>query len=342
MIGEKIRIWRDGEYDYDGAYGFVPFMVSYVHEDDVIRPCMLIVPGGAYRYVSPSEAQLPAMEFYRAGYNVFVLAYTVNYLDEPLKMQPLRDIARAVRIIRRHSGRCRIDPDKLVVCGFSAGGHLCASLCVHYKDIHDPEVIYDEITARPDAALLCYPVITSGKYANRESFLALLGKEPRAEELEYMSLEQHVTADTPPCFLWQTDTDGSVPVENSYFYAQACRKAGVSYAHHVFPEGVHGMSVATEEWLERQYGQPYTLEQIRLLAEAIRDGKTECPAEMADQILHEHELDGSKKRKWSSEEKEQVRDTMYEVTCWRELAKRWLERTLKLDRGLRENRGETE
>ena len=331
MIGEKIQIWRDGEYNYPGAYGFVPFMVSYVHEDEEIRPGMLIAPGGAYRYASPSEAHLPAMAFYRAGYNVFVLAYTVNYLEEPLKTQPLSDIARAVRILRRHSGRCHIDPGRLVVCGFSAGGHLCASLCVHHKDIRDPDAVYDAITARPDAALLCYPVITSGEYANQESFRALCGEQPDAAELEYMSLEKHVTEDMPPCFLWQTVTDTSVPVENSCLFARACREAKVPFAHHVFSEGRHGMSVATEEWLERDYGQPYTLEQIRLLAEAVRAGRTSLPAEAAEEILREHELDGTKKQKWSPAEKEEIRAGMYEVTCWRELAKCWLARMLDLD-----------
>lgn len=332
MIGEKIRIWRDGEYSYPGAYGFVPFMVSYVHEEnEEIRPGMLIVPGGAYRYASPSEAHLPAMEFYRAGYNVFVLAYTVNYLDEPLKLQPLNDIARAVRIIRKHSGQCHIDPAKLVVCGFSAGGHLCASLCVHHRDILDPDADYAQITARPDAALLCYPVITSGEYANRESFRALFGDDPDAEELEYLSLEKHVTEDTPPCFLWQTVTDTSVPVENSYLFAKSCREAKVPYAHHVFSEGRHGMSVATEAWLEREYGQPYTLDQIRLLAEAVRGGKTALAPETADEILREHELDGTKKVKWTDEDKEELRGAMREVSDWRGLAKRWLARILDLD-----------
>ena len=100
MIGEKTAIWKEGEYSYPAAYGFVPFIVSYIHEDDKIRPAMLVAPGGAYRYASPYEGNLPALEFYRAGYNVFVLAYTVNHLDEldaPLGMQPLQDISRAVR-----------------------------------------------------------------------------------------------------------------------------------------------------------------------------------------------------------------------------------------------------
>ena len=233
MIGLRSEIWKEGEYSYPAAYGFTPVIVSYVHEDERIRPCMLVVPGGGYRYVSSSEADPAARTFYAAGYNVFVLTYTVNYLDEPLKLQPLMDIARTVRILRYHAGACRIDPARVVVCGFSAGAHLCASLCVHYPDISDPDPKYENISARPDAAVLSYPVITSGKYAHRDSFLALLGPDADKKELEYMSLEDHVTDDMPPCFLWQTATDDSVPVENSYLFALACRKAGVPFSHHV-------------------------------------------------------------------------------------------------------------
>ena len=93
MIGERIELWHKEEYHYPAAHGFIPIMVSYIHEDELMHPAMLVVPGGGYRLVSPSEAHLVAMEFYQAGYNVFVLEYTVNPLDEaPLKLQPLKDI----------------------------------------------------------------------------------------------------------------------------------------------------------------------------------------------------------------------------------------------------------
>ena len=217
---------------------------------------MLVVPGGAYRYASPSEGDVVARWFYKAGYNVFVLAYTVNYLDEPLDRVPLNDISRAVRIIRKHAEACSIDPDQIVVCGFSAGGHLCASLCVHYKDVKDCRPEYDEVSNRPDAAILAYPVITSKGYEDSESFRALLGEKPDAEELKYMTLEDYVTEDTPPCFIWQTAPDATVPVEHSCIFADACRKAGVKYAHHVFSDGVHGMSIANEDWLEEKNRDP--------------------------------------------------------------------------------------
>lgn len=330
MIGLRSEIWKEGEYSYPAAYGFTPIIVSYVHEDEDIRPCMLIVPGGGYRYVSSSEGDPAARTFYAAGYNVFVLAYTVNYLDEPLKLQPLMDIARAVRILRYHAGICHIDPSRLVVCGFSAGAHLCASLCVHYTDISDPDPKYASISARPDAAILAYPVITSGKYAHRDSFTALLGKDADEKELEYMSLEKHVTDDMPPCFLWQTATDDSVPVENSYLFAMACRKAGVPFAHHVFSDGVHGMSVATEEWLEGCYGASYTLEQIDRLILAIEQGKTPWPKETADKIRNDFSRKRDGGKKWDPEIKAWLKGLLDEVGMWPEMAEKWLQEELNL------------
>lgn len=326
MIGEKIILWKEKEYHYPAAYGFVPFLISYIHEDNERRRAMIVVPGGAYRNVSPSEAHLPAEEFYRAGYNVFVLAYTVNLLDTPLYDQPLRDISRAVRLIRQRSDRYMVDPSQIVLCGFSAGGHLCASLCVHYKDVSDGDPCYQKISNRPDAAILSYPVITSGEYAHRDSITALLGKNPKDGDLLYMSLEKYVTADTPPCFIWQTVTDATVPVENSYLFAAACRKSGVVFAHHIFSEGVHGISVATERWLERDFGEPYTLEQIRYLAKAVAENRTDYPADMGEKIMSDFGLNGKKKEKWTSEDKAVIRESFGEVGVWPELAEKWLDK----------------
>ena len=208
MIGERIELWHKEEYHYPAAHGFIPIMVSYIHEDELMHPAMLVVPGGGYRLVSPSEAHLVAMEFYQAGYNVFVLEYTVNPLDEaPLKLQPLKDISRAMRMIRFRAEQLHILSDQIVVCGFSAGGHLCASLCVHGADIEDPDEKYQKFSNKPDAAVLSYPVITSGKYAHRDSFVALLGKNSTKKELEYMSIEKYVTKEIPTCFIWQTETE---------------------------------------------------------------------------------------------------------------------------------------
>lgn len=330
MIGQRIEIWKEDEYSYPAAYGFIPFMVSYIHEDEKTRPCMLVVPGGGYRHVSPSEGDIVARRFYGMGYNVFVLAYTINVLDTPAQLQPLHDISRAVRMIRKHADLYRINPEKLVVCGFSAGGHLCASLCVHCGDVKDPCREYEQVSNRPDGAVLAYPVITSGEYAHRDSFTALFGEKPSEEELAYMSLENHVTPDMPPCFLWQTASDETVPVENSYLFAEACTKAGVPFAHHVFTEGVHGMSVADEDWMERRYWEPYTLEQIRLLGSAIKEGRTPYPAEKGEEILREYGLTERKEEKWTPEMKMVLRGVFPEVGMWPEMAGRWLARQLDI------------
>ena len=103
---------------------------------------------------------------------------------EPLKDQPMRDPSRAIRFIRSRAGEFCIDPDRLVICGFSAGGHLCASVCVHFADISDE--VYEGISNRPDAAILSYPVITSGDKAHQGSIQALLGADATEAELKYM------------------------------------------------------------------------------------------------------------------------------------------------------------
>lgn len=325
MIGRRSEIWREYEYSYPAAYGFIPVIVSYVHEDNTVRPCMIVVPGGAYRYVSSSEADPVARTFYAAGYNVFVLAYTVNYLDEPLRLQPLMDIARTVRLLRYHADKCHIDPSRVVVCGFSAGAHLCASLCVHYSDLTDPDPGYNAVAARPDAAVLGYPVITSGRYAHKDSFTALLGSDADEKDLSYMSLEKHVTDDMPPCFLWHTATDDSVPVENSYLFALACRKAGVPFAHHVFSEGIHGMSVATKEWLDGCYGEPYTLEQIDMLIRAVEEGRTPYPREKAEEIRKAFSMKREGGKKWDPDIRTWLEGILPEIGSWTDLAKKWLE-----------------
>lgn len=326
MVGERILIWQEGEYQYPAAYGFVPFMISYIHEDTELRPGMVVVPGGAYRIVSPSEGHIVAEEFYRAGYNVFVLVYTVNPVDEPLKLQPLNDISRAVRMVRSRAEELHIDTDRIAVCGFSAGGHLTASLCVHCEDIKDIDPVYGKFSNRPDAAILCYPVITSGTYTHGESMTALLGEDADEEEMEYMSLEKHVTKNTPPCFLWQTVTDETVPVQNSYLFAEACMGKSVPFAHHVFSDGVHGLSLATEQWLERDFGHPYTLEQIKLLIEAVMRGETPYTEERGKELLSASGLDGSRKEKWDPEIKKKIRVTLNEVAVWPKLAESWLDR----------------
>ncbi len=320
MTNQKHILWQENEYAYPMSGGFVPFLTGYVHPDAKPRPAMVVAPGGAYCFVAPSESGPVAEKFYEAGYNAFVLAYTVNPLGSaPLGMRPLRDLSRAVRFVRRNAAGFHIDPDRLAVCGFSAGGHLSASLCVHWPDVQDPDPAYASFSNRPNAAILSYPVITAGEYAHRGSFENLLGPEASPEDLAYMSLENHVGPHTPPCFLWQTAEDGAVPVENSYLFAQACRAAGVDFAHHVFTKGQHGLALADAAWLRSDFGEPYTTGQLVKLREAARSGA--LPGVAADA------LDGffAPPQEGDPAYRAQLEKDCRQVEVWPQLAKAWLD-----------------
>lgn len=283
------KIWEENEYYYKYACGFMPKLNAYLHEGEEKRPCVLVAPGGGYRFVSPSEGEIVALKFHEMGYQAFVLTYTINALQLlSLKRQPLKDISRAVRYIRKREDDFKVKADRLAVCGFSAGGHLCASLCVHYEDIREEREDYQRISNRPDKAILCYPVITSGEKAHRGSFDALLGEDASEEELAYMSLEKQVKEKTPPCLVWATMNDQTVPVENTLLFTEACREKGVPVACHIFSEGEHGLSLADEDWAQWRKQSPYTEEQRIKVKERIKSGELSVP-EAALRELEEEE-----------------------------------------------------
>lgn len=277
MRCERINLFQEGEYSYPHAFGFQPNLRTYFHEDDTLRPCILIVPGGGYTHCAEGEGEIVAKTFYESGWHTAVLTYTVNLMYmEPLKTEPLREIVRAVKILRANAKTYHIDPEKLAVMGFSAGAHLSGSLCEFHSLISDP--VYPEVNAMPDCLVLCYPVITSGEFGHAHSFDALLGKDSSAEEREQFSLEKHIPDDMCPVFLWQTAEDKSVPVENSYLMAMALRRKKIPFEHHVFAHGRHGISVSTPAWEACEYGEPYTLEQIHAVLDQVKNG-TLIPAD---------------------------------------------------------------
>lgn len=280
------NIWQEDEYTYEASYGFTPNIFAYLHTDDVKRPCLLVAPGGGYNMCCSHEGELPALEFYKRGMNVFVLSYTTDItMSVPLKKQPMNDISRAVRFIRRHAEEYNILSDNLFIMGFSAGAHLCGSLAVHFDDIKDVNPEFDKISNRPDGVILSYPVITAGKYTHEGSIITLLGKEPSDQELEYFSLEKNVKENTPPCFLWQTQEDDCVPVENSYMFAMALREKKIPFAHYVFPAGFHGLSVANDTYFRGWSGGEYSMEQTMRAAFAVKEGNGVNVSEQRKQEL---------------------------------------------------------
>lgn len=204
-----------------------------------IRPALVICPGGAYRWRSPREKDPPALEFLSMGYQVFILEYACG--EEAGAYRPLRQLARAVCHLRENSTAWRIDPSKIAVLGFSAGGHLAASLGAFWND---PELALPR-TARPDALILCYPVVSTGAYAHEESARWVSGGDESVRRK--LHLPDAVTPDFPPTFLWHGGEDTSVPAENSLLLAARLRENAVPVEYHLFETGSHGISTCTRE-----------------------------------------------------------------------------------------------
>ena len=244
MIAKTIDIWENIDYAYKGD-GFVPTLDTYILKGEKKRPAVLICPGGGYRHTSPREAEAIALQFTRVGYHSFVLYYSVAPRRHP---QPLLDLARSMTIIRENAEEWNVDAGKIAVCGFSAGGHLAASLGVHWNKsyLFKQEGIKEGWT-KPNLLILSYPVITEGEFAHKGSFENLLGSDASKEQREEMSIEKQVGVQMPPAFIWHTFEDSSVPVENSLLLAKAMREKNIPFEMHIYPDGVHGLSLATEE-----------------------------------------------------------------------------------------------
>ena len=314
---EKITLWNEGEYTFPLAFEFEPNMRPYLLDDGEVHPCMIVLPGGGYAVVVPPEGEIVAKRFNELGYNCFVMTYTTNQLmKEPVMDQAMNDLARAIRLVRRDADKYRVDPDQVYVCGFSAAGHVCASVCDYWDEIEDGDPVINDYSCRPDAAVLSYPVITSGEFAHKDSFRFLLGADiyDRTDDeakalLNRYSLEKNVKETNPPCFIWQTETDDLVPVQNSYLYAEALKEKGVPYEHVTFPEGPHGLSIPNDDWVNGRFGEPYTLEQTFALVGAIKSGKLDVPQEVADSLVFSNDNPDAPKL-----------EPMPEVCVWPELA----------------------
>lgn len=214
-----------------------------VYKSEKGRMAVLICPGGGYTRVSPREGEPVALRINAMGYHAFVLEYSTQQDRFPTQ---LMEAGSAMAYIREHSADWDIDPDRILIMGFSAGGHLACSLgCFWNQGFLQEFLSKSAEEIRPNGLILCYPVITSGEFAHRGSFQALLGGE-RMELMDKVSLEKQVGPQVPKTFLWHTYTDTSVPVENSFLFASALKQEGINLEMHIYPVGEHGLSLATE------------------------------------------------------------------------------------------------
>lgn len=207
-----------------------------------LRPAMLVLGGGGYQYVSEREKEPVAMHFYTQGYNAFVLEYSC---PAPYPID-LIEACMAMVYIRENAKKLQVDNEHVGAIGFSAGGHLCGCLSLLYKEAEVKAVLGEKYAlAKPNAVVLSYPVITSGVNSYSSSFEILAKDNPELKAK--LSLENQVTSDAPPAFIWTTVADDAVPSENTLLIATAYRKAGASFELHMFENGKHGLSLANVE-----------------------------------------------------------------------------------------------
>ena len=221
---------------------FQPFLELYLLEKAPEAPAglVLICPGGGYARRAKHEGEPIAKVFNELGWHAAVLQYRTAPSVYPA---PQQDALRAIRLVRAHAAKWKVKPDNIAVLGFSAGGHLAASCGTLWNGINaDAGDAADRESARPDAMILCYPVINVST-GHRGSGRRLLGaKEPDKEKLAKLDLETRVTADTPPAFLWHAAYDRVVPVWNSIRFAEAMWAHKRTAELHIFPRGSHGIS----------------------------------------------------------------------------------------------------
>jgi acetyl esterase/lipase len=209
---------------------------------------VIIFPGGGYRNLAMNhEGRQVANYLNAAGVAAFVLKYRLGpRYHHPIEMG---DAQRAIRIVRSHAADWRIDPARIGIMGFSAGGHLAATVSTHFDSGKSSATdAVDRAGSRPDFAILAYPVISlTEPWTHQGSKTNLIGENAPAELARSLSADVAVTPQTPPTFLFQTNADTTVPAENAVSYYLALRKAGVPAEMHIFENGPHGLGLALDD-----------------------------------------------------------------------------------------------
>lgn len=241
-----IRLWEAGAPNARGTEPTdIPTITPFPAPKELSsRAAVVVLPGGGYSHLSEiKEGSDVARWLNSLGITAFVLKYRLGMTYH--QPNQLLDAARAVRYVRANAERYEIDPSKIGIIGFSAGGHLASTLGTHFdsgkNSSTDP---IEKVSSRPDLMMLIYPVITMGEFTHAGSKLNLLDQNPSDDLVKQYSNELHVTPETPPTFLVHTMTDTAVPVENSLMFVEALRKAKVPVEFHLYEKGPHGFGLA--------------------------------------------------------------------------------------------------
>lgn len=247
---EVVRLWEGaaplamGETEKD-----IPTLTIYRPEAGKGNGCAMVVcPGGGYGGLAKDHEGKQIGEWLSGlGVTAFELHYRLAPYKHPV---PMIDVQRAIRTVRAKAGEYEIDPKRVGIIGFSAGGHLASTAATHFGEMVEVEIMdeVDKQSARPDFAVLCYPVISMEVGTTHGgSRKNLLGENPDPKLVEHMSNDRAVTKETPPVFLFHTAEDAAVLPENSILFFAACRKAGVPVEMHVFEKGRHGVGLAQDD-----------------------------------------------------------------------------------------------
>ncbi len=224
-----------------------------VKEDNIKRPCVIIYPGGAYFILASGHEGVEVAKFFNSiGVNAMVVKYRIpnDNAQVDKSIAPLQDAQQAMLLARSNAATWGIDANKIGILGFSAGGHLAASLSSHYADVKIDNPL--NISLRPNFQILIYPVITMKDFGHTGSKENLIGKNPTDAQVQYYSNELNVNDQTPPAFIVHAKNDDAVPVQNAYEYDKALKANKVASSLYLFEKGGHGFGMknptSTIQW----------------------------------------------------------------------------------------------
>ncbi|MDX8046217.1 alpha/beta hydrolase [Gracilibacillus sp. S3-1-1] len=239
IIEQNTVNWEESALHTD-----VPSITPYLLENALHAPIILVIPGGGYGHRAYHEGEPVAKWLNENGFHACVLRYKTAPISE---QETITQAQQAIVFIKQKRAEWNLHGEnKVGVLGFSAGGHLAATISNRF-------ITEREVSSRPDFHILCYPVITMREFTHEGSKTNLLGEKPEQRLVDYYSCEEMVHKDTPPAFIWSTANDQAVPSFNSLQYAVALQTDQIPYELHIYQDGRHGLGLAddhpyTQDW----------------------------------------------------------------------------------------------